>query len=146
MKLIPDEHLDYILNKYHKESEPFDAFRRFNYHGHECNNGTGIGDAEMENGLNALFDELRGAPHTIAKARAFEFVLDNMSIEVSPKDKFVYLYNWGRPLEKTFIKKWHAEAFSKDSELFRKKTNFTNPAPLQPGRTTTTLFQPGTRF
>ena len=102
----------FIENKYHLISQPFDPFNRFPYHGFKCDAETGLNDEQMETELNRLFDEKKGMSHALAKAEAFAFVLDNMTIGLSKHDYFPAFYNWGRPLQKTFVGKWWEESFS----------------------------------
>lgn len=114
MSLINPNDIPYIENKYHKKNEYFNPFNRFAYHGYECDATTGLDDEEMAKELEVLFEETKDLPHCLAKAKAFEFVLDNMRIDVNSHDYFVCFYNWGRPLSKTFIEKWKRNGSSKN--------------------------------
>ena len=96
--LISDADRNYIENKYHDTKRPFDPFNRFYYHGYEYDASTGLDDEEMKKGLEALFVKTAHLPHTVAKAYGFQYVLDNMRIDVNEHDYFVGMYNWGRPL------------------------------------------------
>ena len=58
-----------------------------------------------------LFEQNRGTDHALAKARGFAFILDHARIDVSQNDWFFGLYNWARPLTKTFLSKWYTELF-----------------------------------
>ena len=111
MSYINENDRHYIENKYHRTDEAFDPFDRLNYHGYEYDASTGLDDTQMHDALEALFDETRTLPHALAKAKGFAFVLDNARIDVSPNDYFFGLYNWARPLTKTFLSKWNKEVF-----------------------------------
>lgn len=118
MQYILREDFEYLTNKYHLTDQPFDPFRRYLYHGVEYDPATGLDDAQTDDALHALFDELREQPHPIVKARAFAFVLDHMRIDVNPHDYFVGLYNWGRPTR--FIQNlWKEEAFAPHAAAMR---------------------------
>lgn len=99
----------FIENKYHRTDLPFDPYKRYAYHGYEYDESTGFNDEEMNTALEKLFEETRHLPHSLAKAKAFAFVLDHMRIDVNGHDYFVGLYNWGRPLQQTFVQKWWTE-------------------------------------
>lgn len=116
-ELIPHEDMQYLKNKYHKESEPFDSFNRFAYHGYEYDAATGLDDEQMQEELERIFEQTRTLPHCLAKAEGFAFVLEHMRVDVNAHDWFVGLYNWGRPLEKTFIARWREEAFAEQTPL-----------------------------
>ena len=59
MKYVCDEDRNYIENKYHKTSEPFDPFKRMQYHGYEYDENTGLDDCGIRVGLEELFKKER---------------------------------------------------------------------------------------
>ncbi len=99
----------YLENKYHKTTEPFNAFARMAYHGWEGDPATGLDDREMAETLKAYVDALPDTAHPVIKAKAFAFVLDHMRIGVDPHDYFVLLYNWNRPLNGVTVSRWSAQ-------------------------------------
>ena len=101
--------LEFIKNKYHKTSEPFDPFRRMAYHGWECDPSTGFDDAEMSAGLDSYLSGLADTDHAVIKAKAFAYVLDHMRFAVDGHDYFPCLYNWNRPLNSLTINRWLGE-------------------------------------
>ena len=101
---------EYIKGKYHKTDEPFNSFRRMNYHGWECDSSTGLDDAEMSSALGKYVDSLNDTSHAVIKAKAFAFVLDHMRISINPHDYFPVLYNWSRPLNKYTVNRWLSES------------------------------------
>lgn len=111
MSYITENDRHYIENKYHRTDEAFDPFDRLNYHGYEYDASTGLDDAQMHAALEELFEQNRGTDHALAKARGFAFILDHARIDVSQNDWFFGLYNWARPLTKTFLSKWYTELF-----------------------------------
>ena len=104
--------MPYLENKYHRTGEPFDPYRRMDYHGGEYDESTGLGDEEMDRGLRKLAEEVSSLPHPVAKARLFAFVLANARIDVNDKDWFVGFYNWGRPLRRYTTDAWSDEVFA----------------------------------
>lgn len=122
--LISDADRNYIENKYHDTKRPFDPFNRFYYHGYEYDASTGLDDEEMKKGLEALFVKTAHLPHTVAKAYGFQYVLDNMRIDVNEHDYFVGMYNWGRPLHETHILRWYDEVFDKIPDIRSKMNDY----------------------
>lgn len=109
MKYITDSDRNYIENKYHRQDQPFDPYKRYAYHAYEYDERTGLNDEEMLRGLDKLYEATQDVPRCLAKAKAFSYVLDNMRIDVNEHDYFVGLYNWGRLLGPTFMGKWYKE-------------------------------------
>ncbi len=105
--------MSFIENKYHKTNEPFNPYDRMAYHGYEYDETTGIDDDTMRFELNELAKNLTDLPHPIAKAKLFEFLLENARIDVNEKDWFVGFYNWGRLLWHNTITAWSNEVFEK---------------------------------
>lgn len=124
--IISAEDKVYIENKYHKTTEAFNPFDRFNYHGYEYDSSTGLDDAEMTAALEALYEETKGEHHALIKAKAFSYVLDHSRIDVNEHDYFVGFYSWGRPLYKTFILKWSHEAFHRVPDIEKKWEDYTS--------------------
>jgi len=109
--------MDYLINKYHRVDLPFDPYDRMAYHGYEYDESTGLDDDTMRAKLNELSSKLTDLPHPVAKAKLFEFLLDNARIDVNEKDWFVGFYNWGRLLWHNTITTWSNEVFSKIPEI-----------------------------
>ena len=107
---MPDIDRALIENKYHKADEHFDGFNRMAYHGYDFDPETGLTDAEIDKGLASLAEALKGEPHSIIKARLFEYVLDHTMIDVNEKDYFVGIYSWGRLIDKYTVNPWLSEA------------------------------------
>lgn len=101
-----------IEKKYHNPDEAFDSFNRMAYHGYDYDETTGLDDAQIEEGLVRLGADLKGQPHSIYKAKMFEYVLDNTRIDVNEHDYFVGLYTWGRAISKHTVFKWRDEVYA----------------------------------
>lgn len=112
MSYIADTDRNFIQNKYHIQTEPFNPFTRFAYHGTMCDYTEGLDDSEMQSELAKLFGKYNGCDHAFIKAKAFEYVLDNAKIAFHPCDWFPCLYNWGRPLDGHFVNRWKWELFN----------------------------------
>ncbi len=52
--------LERINNKYHMQSEPFNAFARMAYHGWECDPATGYDDGRMAEELLGEYRKILG--------------------------------------------------------------------------------------
>lgn len=101
----------YLENKYHRTDEPFDPYRRMHYHGYEYDPVTGLDDEGIAAGLSALEPTLEAMTHTIAKARAVEYVLDHTRIDVNEHDWFVGFYSWNRAIGKVTVRKWEKQMY-----------------------------------
>ncbi|MBE6612949.1 MAG: hypothetical protein E7632_10700, partial [Ruminococcaceae bacterium] len=102
----------YLENKYHRTDEPFDGYRRRNYHGYEFDPATGPDDGQIVEGLRALSSQLAGLPHPVAKAKMVEYVLDNTRIDVNEHDWFVGIYSWGRLIYVPVCYTWQGEIYT----------------------------------
>ncbi len=113
MEYIKAEDYEYIVNKYHDATKPFDPYQRMAYHGYEYDPGTGRSDEEIKQGLVELEKEYATSPHPVAKAKAIEYVLKNTRIDVNEHDYFIGLYTWDRVIEPTTLDKWKNEVFTR---------------------------------
>ncbi|HBC89034.1 MAG TPA: hypothetical protein DCZ94_19005 [Lentisphaeria bacterium] len=90
---------------------------------------TGLSAEAIEEGLLQLLEREKDSSHTMIKAKAFSYILDNMRITTSPQDLFVTLGVWGRkPFEKTIQPIWEKSLFEnvlKDSLPHRQKLDET---------------------
>ena len=116
--MIEIQDKEYLLNMYHKENEPFDSYNRMAYHGYEYDPSTGLTDEEMKIELSRLSEEMAGIPHTIQKARLFEFVLDHTRIDVNEHDYFIGLYSWSRIISPYTVHKWTKEIYHSEEEAY----------------------------
>lgn len=103
---------EYIENKYHKASEPFDAFKRMAYHGYDFDETTGLTDAEINEGLDRLCERNKALPHPIARAEAIRYVLENTRIDVNAHDIFVGFYSVNRLADRVTKNRWMNEIYS----------------------------------
>ncbi len=103
----------FIENKYHKTDEPFNPYNRMAYHGWECDISTGKSDEEIKEGLRSLSKGEKSISHPEAKAKAVEYVLENIRIDVNEHDWFVGFYSLNRLICETTKNKWDEEVFKK---------------------------------
>lgn len=111
MEYIKHADYEYITNKYHDTSKPFDPFNRFIRHDEIFSPHTGMEPESIISGIwenDALYSEF---PHSVRKARAFEYVLKNTRISCDPRDIFPAINMVDRPLSKTLIGAWRKEVF-----------------------------------
>jgi formate C-acetyltransferase len=84
--------LDYLNNKF---TDP-------DYH-----ESDGLSHDKIIEGLEQLYRDSKDLSHTIAKARAFEFVLDNARSDVSPHDWFIGIEEYGKKsIAQVFCRRW----------------------------------------
>lgn len=111
MKYINEQDYEYIMNKYHDTSKPFDGNARFVRRDEIFSPDTGMdGNAIIEEILHQDA-ELSSLPHPIRKAKAFELVLKKTRISCDSRDRFPAINMIDRPLNQTLIKQWRNEVF-----------------------------------
>ena len=111
MHYISDRDYEYISNKYHDTAKPFDPFMRFIRRDEIISPETGMKPDSIISGIwdnDALYKDL---PHSIRKARAFEYVLKNTRISCDARDIFPAINMVDRPLSQTLISAWRKEVF-----------------------------------
>lgn len=102
----------YLERKYHNPDEPFNPYNRRLYHGWECPVETGLSPEQIKEDLKKLADDLKNESHSIYKARAVEYVLDNTRIDINEHDYFPLIYTWGREISETTVTLWEQEMFT----------------------------------
>ncbi|OQA79835.1 MAG: Benzylsuccinate synthase alpha subunit [Lentisphaerae bacterium ADurb.Bin242] len=72
---------------------------------------TGLDNESIKAGLKKILEEMHGAPHSLIKARGFEYIVRNVRIDVSPHDWFAGFGCWDRKdrLLGIFLNTWAAE-------------------------------------
>ena len=110
MEYICDRDRDYILNKFHDTSKPFDTFQRFIVREGIFDETTGISPAEIRN-LIVEQDEKSTECHAIRKAKAMDLLLRNTRIACDPRDRFPAIQAIDRSLNQTIVQKWKNEVF-----------------------------------
>ena len=111
MKYINKQDYEYIMNKYHDASKPFEGNARFVRRDEIFSPDTGLdGNAIIEEILHQDA-ELSSLPHPIRKAKAFELVLKKTRISCDSRDRFPAINMIDRPLNQTLIKQWRNEVF-----------------------------------
>jgi len=111
MKYIKDVDYNYIINKYHDTSKPFDPFKRFIRHDEVFDKSTGMDPIEMENEILKNDERIQHMPHPMRKARAFEFILQNTRISCDCRDIFPNINSLDRLISRTLTDKWKKEVF-----------------------------------
>ena len=109
MKYIRQCDFEYIINKYHDASKPFDGHARFIRRDMLFTPEAGMAPEDILAGIwenDILYQDL---PHSIRKARALEYVLKNTRISCDSRDIFPAINMVDRPLSQTLIKKWKKE-------------------------------------
>ena len=112
MKYIRQGDFEYIINKYHDTSRPFDGYARFIRRDELFAPETGMDPDDIISGIIENDKLYKHLPHPIRKARALEFVLKNTRISCDSRDIFPAINMIDRPLSKTVVKMWSTEVFS----------------------------------
>ncbi len=111
MKYITQENYDYIKNKYHDASKPWDGMSRFIRRDELFDPATGMDADDICKGILVQDEELKHLSHPVRKARALSYVLENTRISCDPRDFFPAINACDRPLQKTLINNWKSEVF-----------------------------------
>lgn len=112
MQYIRDCDYEYIRNKYHDASKPFDTFQRFIRRDEIFASETGMeGDAIIA-GIVEEDAKITHLPHPVRKAKALAYVLANTRIACDRRDIFPAINMIDRPLNKTLIQAWRDEVFT----------------------------------
>ena len=112
MQYIKDSNYEYIKNKYHDASKPWDGHHRFIRKDDLFSADSGMFPDDILAGItenDVLYAKLS---HPIRKARALEYVLKNTRISCDPRDIFPAINMIDRPLRKPLIEKWQKEIFT----------------------------------
>lgn len=113
MKYVNERTYDYIINKYHDTTKPFDPHNRFIRRDELFCSESGMAPDEIMAGILTNDKQYDHLGHPIRKARALEYVLENTRISCDERDIFPAINMIDRPLSKTLIKKWSDEVFGK---------------------------------
>ena len=112
MEYITQWDYEYIMNKYHRQDQPFNSHRRFIRNDELFREDTGLYPEEIEAGILAQDEKLAALPHPVRKARAFAFVLQNTRICCDKRDIFPAIHMIDRVINRTILSGWHKEVFT----------------------------------
>ena len=111
MEYIKDVDYEYISNKYHDTSKPFNSFARFIRRDEIFSVETGMDGDKIKENILLEDKKIEHLPHPIRKAKAFAFILANTRISCDNRDRFPAINAIDRPLNATLIAKWNNEVF-----------------------------------
>lgn len=111
MYYIKDADYDYIANKYHDTTKPFNPNARFIRRDEIFMENTGMEAEAVKQEILKRDKEICHLPHPVRKAKAFACVLENTRISCDKRDFFPAINMIDRPLNATIIKQWHNEVF-----------------------------------
>ena len=125
MEYIKKENYDYIMSKYHDSTKPFNSFARFIRRDEIFSDCTGMNGEKIKEEIILRDNAISHLPHSIRKARAFEFVLQNTKISCDSRNIFPAINMLDRPLNSTLIRQWSDEVFGRlIPETGRKRAEF----------------------
>jgi len=111
MYYIKEEDYNYIKNKFHDCSKPFNPNQRFIRRDEIFSDETGLNGEEIKNGILERDKNFSNMLHPVRKALALTYVLENTKISCDMHDRFPAINMLDRPLNATIIKEWHKEIF-----------------------------------
>lgn len=114
---------EYIKNKYHDTKKPFNAFSRYIRRDEIFDESTGLDGEEIKRQILKNDEEIQDLPHSIRKAKAFAFVVDNTRISCDKRDIFPAINSIDRPIDETIISKWWNEVFGEKIPDVSKRRN-----------------------
>ena len=109
MEYIKQSDYDYIINKHHDATKPWNGMGRFVRRDHLFHPTTGMDADSLREGFLAQDETLKHLPHPIRKAKALEFIMKNTRISCDPRDRYPSVNANDRPLKKTIIDNWKRE-------------------------------------
>jgi hypothetical protein len=119
MKYVDSSAYEYIANKFHDTNKPFNPYMRFVRHDEIFDPETGMEPEKILEGIVCQDDV--SLPHSVRKAKAFAYVLENTRISCDERDIFPAFNMTDRPLDKVLINKWHGEVFNEKIPYVQKK-------------------------
>ncbi len=111
MEYIKQTDYDYVMNKYHDQSKPFDSFDRFIRHDAIFSPETGMDGDEIRAGILEEDKKIEHLPHPVRKAKAFAYILKNTRISCDSRDIFPAINVIDRPINETLVEQWKQEIF-----------------------------------
>ena len=112
MEYIKSQDYEYIANKYHDASKPWDGNHRFIRRDELFSAETGMDPEAILAQITLLDAEHAHESHAVRKARALSFVLKNTRISCDSRDIFPAINMVDRPLRGTLVGKWQKEIFT----------------------------------
>lgn len=132
MYYINDSDSEYILNKHHSLSSDYDIMNCFIRHDEIFDESTGMDGDEIIKGIREQDDKISHRPHSIRKAMALRFVLDNTRISCDNRDRYPAIKAIDRPFNQTLISKWKNEVLNEIvPEVGKKREDFENDGLLE---------------
>ena len=111
MEYIKETDYQYITNKYHDTTKPFDSFRRFIRRDEIFAEETGMDGEAIKEGILTQDKALTHLSHPVRKAMAVAYVLKHTRISCDNRDRFPAINMIDRPIDHTLIKLWRKEVF-----------------------------------
>lgn len=109
MEYVSDRDYNYIMNKYHDTSKPFDPLRRFVRNDAVFSPETGLDGDVLKEKLVEFDRENSHLSHPLRKALAIEFVLKNTRISCDCRDIFPNINALDRPIDASVTMPWRRE-------------------------------------
>lgn len=115
MQYIKDADYEYILNKYHDTTKPFEPLRRYNYRNDAIfSPETGMDPEALVEGIVQNDAQYAHLGRPIRKARGMEYALMHTRIACDRRDIFPALNAINRPVRKALSDPWRKEIFSQN--------------------------------
>ncbi len=128
MKYINDTDYNYIMNKYH-DPKTHDNTRisRFMRHDVIFDEKSGMFGDDIMEGIKNQDEKIKNLPHSVRKAKAFEFVLKNTRISCDKRDIFPAMNMINRPMNKILVDTWKREAlYNKIPDVEKRRAELEN--------------------
>lgn len=112
MEYIKKENFEYISNKYHDTTKPYNGItERFQRRDVIFDPETGMDADKIKENIILRDAEVEHLSHPVRKAMALEYILHNTRISCDGRDRFPAINMIDRPINATVVKKWHNIVF-----------------------------------
>lgn len=128
MEYIKKTDYDYIMDKYHDSSKPFDSHARFIRRDEIFSDETGMDGEKIKEEIVSRDEKIKHLPHPVRKAKAFEFILENTKISCDSRDPFPAINMIDRPINDTLVRAWRQEVFSETIPETEEKRSYMGKA------------------
>jgi len=125
MEYIKNSDYEYIMEKYHNKSAVLnEKYNRFIRRDEIFSADTGMDGDKIKEGILIEDKKIKNLPHSVRKAKAFEYVLKNTRISCDNRDRFPAINMIDRPLNTTIVQKWRSEIFGEIIPDVEKKRRY----------------------
>ena len=110
VEYIKSSDYEYVMGKYYNAERGYSRFVR---NDEVFDAETGMDGEKIKENILLQDEKMSDFPHSIRKAKAFAYILENTKISCDCRERFPAINMIDRPLNATIIRKWRSEVFEK---------------------------------